>query len=576
MGKNDERRPDQEQDRSQEATLEAGLKAAFGEVPQGRLVQHMQESLGLDSRILLRDQEEDSSPLTLSAGDSDERQAGRYRLQGEIARGGVGVVLKGRDDDLGRDVAVKMLKKDFQEYPAMLQRFVEEAQIGGQLQHPGILPVFELGRTGRGRLFFSMKLLRGQTLAKLLRERTDLESGRLKVLGIFEQVCQTMAYAHSRGVVHRDLKPSNVMVGPFGEVQVVDWGLAKVLPQGGSAEERHAAAVQAEGPEVETIRSISGDSRSLVGSVMGTPSYMSPEQARGEIEQIDERTDVYALGAILCEILTGQPPLSGKKDQGFRQAFLDFGIDFRQQSAEQIAEIIRQSPIRNQLAHGLDLWLRTGFYLILRGNDRYSLQELRERIPALLQGDPDPLRVRLRRLAFSGRPPVSEMTEIAQADLEEMQPRTLAVLVSNLLMGRDQRLWPSLCQRGLRLYPDDLSLLDTCAAAYRRGRRSAEAVRYYTAALALRPGISGLWRSLAAALSEQGRQEEAVAALQRAADLRPDLARIHYELGQALKESGQEAAAAAAFGRCLQEGRRSPPAGVAPPPWLEECESGAR
>src|ERR1700733_5786260 len=165
----------------------------------------------------------------------------------------MGAVLKGRDADLGRDLAVKVLLEAHREKPELLRRFVEEAQISGQLQHPGIVPVYELGTFADSRPYFTMKLVKGRTLAALLHERDNPEHDLPRFLGIFEQVCQTVAYAHARGVIHRDLKPSNVMVGSFGEVQVMDWGLAKVLPQGGIADETAAQPV----PEsaIVTVRS---------------------------------------------------------------------------------------------------------------------------------------------------------------------------------------------------------------------------------------------------------------------------------------------------------------------------------
>jgi len=233
------------------------------------------------------------------------RRVGRYMVFGELARGGMGVVLHGRDVDLGRDVAIKVLREEYADQSAMIQRFIEEAQVAGQLQHPGVIPVYEIGLDASRRPFFSMKLVRGRTLSALLRERPGLTSDLPRLLSVFEQVSQTLAYAHARRVVHRDVKPSNVMVGAFGEVQVMDWGMAKVLTRGG---------VDDEGPEedpltrIETVRSDGRGSQSIAGSVLGTPSYMPPEQARGHVAVVDERADVFALGGILCEILTGEPP----------------------------------------------------------------------------------------------------------------------------------------------------------------------------------------------------------------------------------------------------------------------------
>jgi serine/threonine-protein kinase len=199
------------------------------------------------------------------------------------------------------------------ERPEVVQRFVEEAQLGGQLQHPGIVPVYELGLSADERPYFAMKLVKGRTLAALLADRKEAGFGRRRLIDIFASVCQTLGYAHSRGVIHRDLKPSNVMVGAFGEVQLVDWGLAKVL-RADSAEPAGVAGPAADDRSViETVRSApSADTtHSLDGSVLGTPAYMSPEQARGEIDRVDERSDVFALGAILCELLTGSPPYAG-------------------------------------------------------------------------------------------------------------------------------------------------------------------------------------------------------------------------------------------------------------------------
>jgi serine/threonine-protein kinase len=225
----------------------------------------------------------------------------------------MGAVLKGRDPDLNRDVALKVLCDDYRDDADMVRRFVEEAQIGGQLQHPGIVPIYELGTLADLRPFFAMKLVKGHTLAQLLEARKGPDDDRPRFLSIFEAVCQTMAYAHARGVIHRDLKPSNVMVGSFGEVQVMDWGLAKVLPRGGVADDEKAGQAERQETVIATARSGSdGPGLSRPGSAMGTPAYMAPEQARGEGDRVDERADVFALGSILCEVLTGQPAFLGR------------------------------------------------------------------------------------------------------------------------------------------------------------------------------------------------------------------------------------------------------------------------
>jgi len=235
---------------------------------------------------------------------------GNYRVLGEIARGGMGVVMRAHDADLGRDVALKVLHERLAGDGSVVERFVEEAQIGGQLQHPSIVSVYELGLMADERPYFTMKLVKGRTLAALLTDRADPAEDRHRFLGLFEQICQAVAYAHSRGVIHRDLKPANVMVGAFGELQVVDWGLAKVMARGGVEDERRAQ--RSDVGRVETVRSGPDSQHSQVGSVLGTPAYMAPEQARGELEGLDERADVFSLGAILTEILTGRPPYEGE------------------------------------------------------------------------------------------------------------------------------------------------------------------------------------------------------------------------------------------------------------------------
>ncbi|QEH32296.1 Serine/threonine-protein kinase PknB [Aquisphaera giovannonii] len=273
-------------------------------------------------RIHLRETVEDAPlirPAWPGMPDAPGRPS-RYQLVGEIARGGMGAIFQGRDLELGRDLAVKVIREEHRDDPEMVRRFVEEAQIGGQLQHPGIVPVHELGRLPDGRVFIAMKLVRGRTLAALLAARRGPDDDRVRFLSIFERVCQAMAYAHARGVVHRDLKPSNIMVGAFGEAQIMDWGLAKVLDQGGVADEGREARPR-DDPAVWTLRSRSAAMESRPGSVLGTPAYMAPEQARGELDTLDERADVFALGSILCEVLTGVPAFAGESGaEAYRKA----------------------------------------------------------------------------------------------------------------------------------------------------------------------------------------------------------------------------------------------------------------
>jgi serine/threonine-protein kinase len=233
----------------------------------------------------------------------------RYRAEAEVARGGGGAVLKGRDTHLQREIAIKMVLGVHQDNIEVQRRFIEEARITSRLQHPGIVPLYDLGHFPDGSPFFTMSLVKGQTLAALLAEREYPSQELPRFLKIFEYVCHTVAYAHEEGVIHRDLKPTNVLVAPFGVVKVMDWGIAKVLASNTADEPTAQFPVQPTPP-----LSACGDGTcdagqgTQFGTVLGTPAYMPPEQARGETHRVDYRADVFGLGAILCEILTGEPP----------------------------------------------------------------------------------------------------------------------------------------------------------------------------------------------------------------------------------------------------------------------------
>lgn len=231
--------------------------------------------------------------------------ADRFHEIGEIARGGMGSVRRVYDSVLRREVAMKVGDPGSPAYAQTALRFIEEAQVTGQLDHPNIVPVHDLGTEHAG-IFFTMKLVEGETLTELMERLHAEEYDHIaieNVLQIFLKICDAIAFAHSRGVVHRDLKPDNVMVGSFGQVYVMDWGVALLV------ERRQAAPPgKAAGPRVSLSDDLSLDFREENGSIVGTFEYMSPEQAWGRIEDIDERTDVFGLGALLYHLLTGQGP----------------------------------------------------------------------------------------------------------------------------------------------------------------------------------------------------------------------------------------------------------------------------
>jgi tRNA A-37 threonylcarbamoyl transferase component Bud32 len=231
----------------------------------------------------------------------------RYQFEAFLGRGGMADVWRGRDTLLGREVALKVLREPVFGDGAARVRFEEEARHVSQMGHPSIVPVYDLGELSDGRPFFAMKLVLGQTLAELLAARATPADDRARWVRVFEQICAAVAYAHARDLIHRDLKPSNIMLGEFGEVQVMDWGIAKTL----TAEPEPPPVLPAQvSPSALVGQSATrrAGPESLSGLISGTPAFMAPEQARGEARRIGKASDVFGLGGILSVILTGQPP----------------------------------------------------------------------------------------------------------------------------------------------------------------------------------------------------------------------------------------------------------------------------
>jgi serine/threonine protein kinase/Flp pilus assembly protein TadD len=243
-----------------------------------------------------------------SVGETD-----RFTILSFHDRGGLGEVLLARDRQLGRDVAVKQILEEWQGHQEASARFLQEAEVTGRLEHPGVVPVYAIGTWPDGRPFYAMRFIEGKTLKQVIKDHRTTSDGEARrtslieirgLLNRFVDVCNTIEYAHSRRVIHRDIKPSNIMIGPYGETLVVDWGLAKRL----ETDFDDSITAQFIQQLDDEDRSKSDSGRTRIGGAVGTPQYMSPEQASGKINSVGVQTDVYLLGATLYQILTGQPP----------------------------------------------------------------------------------------------------------------------------------------------------------------------------------------------------------------------------------------------------------------------------
>ncbi len=232
----------------------------------------------------------------------------KYTLHEMLGEGGMGAVFLAKEKGIKRELAFKVMKSNLTSNTGSLLRFIEEAQITGQLEHPNIVPVHELGIDSQGNLAFTMKRVKGHLLKEIIEEEREgyKSLSLVEKLNIFMKICDAVSFAHSMNVIHRDLKPENIMVGEFDEVLVMDWGLAKVLGENNIADEKMLE-------DIETVRKdIDEPALTMDGDYIGTPTFMSPEQAQGETEAVDKQSDIFLLGGVLYNMLTLEFPYTGR------------------------------------------------------------------------------------------------------------------------------------------------------------------------------------------------------------------------------------------------------------------------
>jgi serine/threonine-protein kinase len=348
----------------------------------------------------------------------------RFRIIRPHARGALGEVYLARDEELHRDVALKEIQAPYAAHPDSRARFIMEAEITGSLEHPGIVPVYGLNVHPDGRPYYAMRFIKGESLYEAIatfhqadlpgRDPTERALAMRGLLGRFVAVCNAIEYAHSKGVIHRDIKPSNIMLGPYGETLVVDWGLAKAAGR----------AVTSESREIPIRPSSSGSARAtMLGQAVGTPSFMPPEQAAGKVDVVGPRSDVYSLGGTLYNILTGMPPFPG---------------DDADEVIEQVLtrQLVPPRRVKRNIPPALEAIVLKAMRFDMR--DRYaSASELAQEVERWLADEPvrayrEPAFERLRRWTRRHRTFVSGVGVLLLT--------TLAALGLGLLaVGREQR-----------------------------------------------------------------------------------------------------------------------------------------